>query len=241
VLPTTNRCSDPLLTHTTPLIRAVLRLQGLVVKARTNLQPHKVAFAHDIEPQKDLLSSVHAMKPTVLIGASTTPGAFTESVVKAMAKHNERPIIFPLSNPTQLAECTFKDAMTWTNGKVLFASGSPFPDMMFEGKKYCPAQANNAYIFPAVGHAAILSQASRIPDTVFLLAAEVLSRSASAEDLDHGQLFPSFDAILQVSERIMLAACRHFQATGISGRMPVGSWEEEVAQSFWVKHSSCKL
>ncbi|KAL3679574.1 hypothetical protein R1sor_022530 [Riccia sorocarpa] len=121
--------------------------KGLVCASRTDLQHHKQPFAHDVPFQSNLLDAVKELKPTMLVGVSTQPGAFTKEVVEAMAEFNERPIVFPLSNPTSKAECTYEEAFTWTNGKVVFASGSPFDSLKApDGKIYFPAQANNAYI-----------------------------------------------------------------------------------------------
>ena len=132
-----------------------------------------------------LLDAVKALRPTALVGVSTIGGAFDETVVREMARLNERPIIMPLSNPTHLSECTFEDAVRWTEGRVVFASGSPFPpttmDSARDGKTRTlyPAQANNAYVFPAVGRAAVLAGAGSVTDDDFLVAAEALSRTVS--------------------------------------------------------------
>lgn len=216
-------------------------VQGLVVKSRTNLQHHKIAFAQDCEPHATLLEAVEALRPTALIGVSTVPGAFSEPVCRAMARHNTRPIIFPLSNPTHLSECTFADAMAWTEGRALFASGSPFDPIEVSGTLRHPAQANNAYVFPAIGHAAILSRAKTVPDSAFLLAASEVAHVTSVQELEEGRLFPSFDDIRSVSKRVMVALCRHFEAEGLGSRPDGREWEEVVAAAMWTPSVHSKL
>ena len=134
----------------------------------------------------------------MLIGVSTTGGAFTEAVVKAMAEHVERPIIFPLSNPTEKAECTPEQAYTWTDGKALVACGVQFPDVTVNGKTFHPGQANNFYIFPAVGLAVYATRPRRITDRMFIAAAKALADQVGREDRDAGMLFPRQSAILEV-------------------------------------------
>lgn len=209
--------------HGVPLPEARKRIlfmdsKGLVCKSRlSQLQDHKVPFAHDLEHAPDLLQVVRKHKPTVLIGVSTQAGSFTEEVLRAMCENCNRPLIFPLSNPTSKAECTFEEAFAHTDGRCIFASGSPFPpltvpspDGMGQGTTYHPAQANNAYIFPAVGYAAILTEASCIPDDVFLEAAKCLAGLSSDEDLERGRLFPPFSKIRETSAHIMAHLCQFF-------------------------------
>ena len=202
--------------------------------SRDNLQAHKTAFAHDVPFQPDLMSAIRAIRPTVLIGVSTIAGAFTEEVVKTMADINERPIIMPMSNPTSKAECTFEQAVEWTDGKVVFASGSPFPPLQHKGRTLYPAQANNAYVFPALGHAAVLAGATEVSDDLFLAAAEKLSTITTEEDLAHGHLFPDFNSIQEVSAELTAAMCEHMEAAG-QGRKPPGvtDWRQYVAQEFY--------
>jgi malate dehydrogenase (oxaloacetate-decarboxylating)(NADP+) len=198
--------------------------KGLVCKSRLDgLQPHKVAFAHDVEYQPDLLSAISAVKPTALIGVSTIGGAFTEDVVKAMCALNERPIIFPLSNPTSKSECTFEQAMAWSDGKVVFASGSPFDPVVRprDGVKVFPAQANNAYVFPALGFAAALTGASQITDDLFLAAAESLASITTDAEIDAGHLFPDMNSIRQVSVTLTAEICEMIVKSGL-GRAPSG-------------------
>lgn len=164
--------------------------QGLICKERLNpsdpklkLQEHKKSVAHDMPFIKDLATAVKELRPTALVGVSTQGGAFTPEILRLMAEINEHPIIFPLSNPTDLAECTFRDAVEHTDGRLAFASGSPFDPLDWHGQTLYLAQANNAYIFPAVGHAAILTQCKQIPDSIFLTAAEALAHLSSDDEL----------------------------------------------------------
>src|SRR4029079_12568169 len=124
---------------------------GLVVASRTDLAEHKLPYAHPHEALPDLLSAVEALRPDVLIGVSGQGRTFTREVVAAMARLNERPVIFALSNPTNHAECTAEEAYGWSEGRALFASGSPFAPVTLAGKTYVSGQGNNVYIFPGVG------------------------------------------------------------------------------------------
>ena len=208
--------------------------KGLVCASRENLQPHKIAFAHDVPFQPDLRSAIDAVRPTALIGVSTVAGAFDEDVVRAMAAINDRPVIMPLSNPTSKAECTFEQAVRWTNGRVVFASGSPFPSYAHEGTTLHPAQANNAYVFPALGHAAVLAGAREVSDDVFLAAAESLATMTTEEELASGKLFPDFDSIQKVSAELTARVCEKLESDGV-GAKPVGvrDWREYVDAEFY--------
>ncbi len=178
---------------------ALFDVEGLVEPSRKDLSPSQKVYAHEgAQPTKDLASAVEAFKPTVLIGVSTTQGAFTEGVIKAMAKHVERPIIFPLSNPTDKAECTPEQAYTWTDGKALVACGVQFPDVTVNGKTFHPGQANNFYIFPAVGLAVYATKPKRITDRMFIAAAKASADQVSQDDRDKGMLFPKQAHILEV-------------------------------------------
>ena len=178
---------------------------GLVVKSRTGLAAHKLPFAHDHEPLPDLLAAIQALHPTAIIGVSGQAGAFSRPVLEAMARHNDRPIVFALSNPTSKAECTAEQAYTWTGGRAIFASGSPFPPVTLGDKTYVPGQGNNAYIFPGVGLGAIVSGASRVTDEMFFAAAQALAGEVSEEDLEQGLIYPPLCEIRQASAAIAAA------------------------------------
>ena len=177
---------------------ALFDVNGLVEASRQDLSPSQKVYAHEAEPTKDLKEAVEAFKPTVLIGVSTTGGAFTEPVIRAMAKNVDRPIIFPLSNPTDKAECTPEQAYTWTDGKALVACGVQFPDVTVNGKTYHPGQANNFYIFPAIGLAVYATRPMRITDRMFIEAAQASADQVSRDDREHGMLFPKQSHILEV-------------------------------------------
>ena len=172
-------------------------VHGLLEPSRKDLTPSQQVYAHKATPTKDLKTAIEAAKPTVLIGVSTTGGAFTQEVIEAMAKHTDRPIIFPLSNPTDKAECTPEQAYTWTGGKALVACGVQFPDVTVGGKTYHPGQANNFYIFPAIGLAVYATRPKRITDGMFIEAARASADQVSKDDRDRGMLFPKQSQILE--------------------------------------------
>ncbi|MBW1807531.1 MAG: NAD-dependent malic enzyme [Deltaproteobacteria bacterium] len=176
--------------------------KGLVIKNRQDLQEHKLPFAHDHKPIGDLLEAVRILKPTTLIGVSGQPAQFSREVVEEMARLNDRPIIFALSNPTSRAECTAEQAYGWSQGKAIFASGSPFGPVTCHGHHFVPGQSNNAYIFPGIGLGAIAVGAKRITDEMFSTAAKTLARLVSEEDLEKGCIFPPLTKIREVSAHI---------------------------------------
>jgi malate dehydrogenase (oxaloacetate-decarboxylating)(NADP+) len=149
--------------------------KGLVVSSRRDITEHKRPYAHDHPPVPDLLSAVHALRPTALIGVSGQPQTFTRPVIEAMTALNDRPIVFALSNPTSRTECTAEQAFGWSHGRAIFASGSPFPPVDHERARLVPAQANNAYIFPGVALGVIASGARRVTDAMFFTAARTLA------------------------------------------------------------------
>jgi malate dehydrogenase (oxaloacetate-decarboxylating)(NADP+) len=172
---------------------------GLVVSSRTDLQEHKLRFAHDLEPVDDLITAVHTFRPTAIIGVSGRQGMFTREIVEAVSQLNERPIIFALSNPTSKAECTAEQVYTWSGMRAIYASGSPFPAVEHQGQRIVPGQGNNAYIFPGVGLGVIASGAERVTDEMLAAAAGTLAREVSREDLDSGCVFPPLSRIRELS------------------------------------------
>jgi malate dehydrogenase (oxaloacetate-decarboxylating)(NADP+) len=192
--------------------------KGLVIHARKDLAPHKRPFAHDHDAIPDLLGAVRALRPTALIGASGAPRTFTREVIEATAEHNDRPIVFALSNPTSMSECTAEEAYTWSDGRALFASGSPFPPFEHNGRMLIPGQGNNAYIFPGLGLGAIHAQASRITDAMFLEAARTLATSVGEEELAAGRLYPALGRIREVSALIAEAVAAVAYDTGLAQR-----------------------
>jgi malate dehydrogenase (oxaloacetate-decarboxylating)(NADP+) len=192
--------------------------KGLVVKSRSDLPGHKVAFAHDHPPVADPLAAIEALRPTALIGVSGHAGTFSKEIVEAVTRMNERPIIFALSNPTAMAECTAEQAYAWSDGRCVFASGSPFAPVTFGGKTFVPGQGNNAYIFPGVGLGVLASGSRLITDETFLAAARALAGEVAESDLAAGRVYPPLKGIREVSAKIAFAvtdlAHRRGPATG---------------------------
>jgi len=179
--------------------------KGLVVASRTGLAEHKVPFAHDHPSVDDFLGAVKKLKPTAIIGVGAMPGMFTGEVIEEMARLNERPIVFSLSNPTSKSECSAQQAYEWSGGRALFASGSPFDPVDFGGQHFVPRQGNNSYIFPGVGLGVIAVRSSRITDDMFMAAARVLAASVKETDLAQGSLYPPLREVREVSVRIAVA------------------------------------
>jgi malate dehydrogenase (oxaloacetate-decarboxylating)(NADP+) len=176
--------------------------KGLIVQSRKDLSPHKRRFAQDAEPLGDFLAAVKALRPTALIGAAGVPAVFTQEVVEAMSALNPRPVVFALSNPTSKAECTAEQAYQWSKGTAIFASGSPFSPVEYDGKTMVPGQGNNVYIFPGVGMGVLASCSSVVTDEMFLAAARTLAEMVTDEELAMGRVFPSLTDIRKVSLRI---------------------------------------
>jgi malate dehydrogenase (oxaloacetate-decarboxylating)(NADP+) len=172
-------------------------IDGLLEPSRQDLSEVQKVYAHKAAPSNDLAKTIETLKPTILIGVSTKGGAFNQRVVEAMSRLNERPIIFALSNPTDKAECSAEQAYTWSNGKALFAAGVQFPDVTVNGQTFHPGQANNFYIFPAVGLATYVARPRRLTDACFIAAAEASADQVGPSLRARGMLFPSQADILE--------------------------------------------
>ena len=172
-------------------------IDGLLEPSRADLSPDQKVYAHKTAPSKDLVATIELLKPTVLIGVSTKGGAFTQKVVETMSRLNERPIIFALSNPTNKAECSAEQAYRWSNGRALFAAGVQFPDVTLNGRTFHPGQANNFYIYPAVGLATYVARPRRITDACFIVAAQASADQVGPDLRAKGMLFPSQADILE--------------------------------------------
>lgn len=194
--------------------------KGLITKTRTKLSEAKQKYAHDLpddvvfdndSDQVDLLQIVSALRPTALVGVSTIPGIFSDAVIQKMAALNERPIIFALSNPTSKSECTAVDAYKHSQGRAVFASGSPFAPVQLSGmrKPLIPGQGNNSFIFPGLGLGLILSKAKVVPDTMLLAAADKLASLVTDDRLDRGSVYPNPCDLLDISAHIAHAVCQH--------------------------------
>ncbi|MBF0510077.1 MAG: NAD-dependent malic enzyme [Deltaproteobacteria bacterium] len=190
--------------------------KGLIVKTRTDLNGNKLRYAHDHEPASNLLAAVGAIKPNAIIGVSGKPGLFTRPVLEAMARINERPIVLSLSNPTSNTECTAEEAYTWTEGRAVFASGSPFNPVTVKGKTFIPAQGNNVYIFPGLGLGVLATRASRVPDEMFLVAAKTLVKMVSEADREQGRVLPPLTRIRETSLAVATAVAEVAYEQGLA-------------------------
>ncbi|CAB3235880.1 unnamed protein product [Arctia plantaginis] len=196
-------------------------VDGLLANKRPGGVPnHAKHFGKDLAPSKDFAAAVVSLKPTCLIGVSTVGGAFTPQILKQMAKNAERPLIFALSNPTSKAECTAQDAYDNTEGRCIFASGSPFPPVKYGGREYHTGQGNNSYVFPGVGLGVICANISVISDALFLTAAKVVANNVTSEDIKLGRVFPSLKKIRNVSLQIALAVAEKGYQTNVAGLNP---------------------
>ncbi|XP_072765665.1 NADP-dependent malic enzyme isoform X3 [Anoplolepis gracilipes] len=185
--------------------------KGLLVKDRPKggLTEHKLHFAREDKPRDTLLEVVRTAKPSVIIGAAAVRGAFTTEILKEMARNNETPIIFALSNPTSKAECTAEEAYTVTEGRCIFASGSPFLPVTYNNKTFYPGQGNNSYIFPGIALAVICAGMRTIPEEIFLIAAATLADLVTQTDLDNGTLYPPLKDIQKCSLKIACALMKY--------------------------------
>ncbi|NND06490.1 MAG: NAD-dependent malic enzyme [Saprospiraceae bacterium] len=176
--------------------------QGLVCETRRDLQSHKRPFAHTHQPIDTFLEVVEQIKPSVIIGVSGQAQMFSEKVIRIMTANNDRPIVFALSNPTSKSECTAEQAYTWSEGRAIFAGGSPFNPVTIKDVTFYPGQGNNVYVFPGIGLGVLYSESTRVSDRMFLEAARIVSESVSLEELDKGMVYPSFTRIREVSAHI---------------------------------------
>ncbi|HQV51058.1 MAG: NAD-dependent malic enzyme [Flavobacteriales bacterium] len=187
--------------------------KGLIVNGRKNLKPHNLRYAHD-HAEMSFMEALGAIMPNILIGATGSPGTFDQQVIEKMTAMNERPVIFALSNPTSRAECTAEEAYTWSKGKAVFTSGSPFDKVYYEGKEFLPGQGNNAYIYPGIGLGAIASNTRIITDAMFLIAARTLADNVQEKDISRGSLFPRLTEIRNLSLAVAVAVAEEAYRTG---------------------------
>ena len=180
----------------------------------------KKNYAKNVPAESNLLNIVEKVKPAAIIGASATGGIFTPDILRSMAKTNERPIIFALSNPTVKAECTANEAYEYTEGRCIFASGSPFPPVHYNGKIYKPGQGNNAYIFPGVALGVITSGIHHIKEEIFLISAQVLASCVKQNHIDEGSVYPHISDIREVSLQIATRLCEYGYQTGVASVYP---------------------
>jgi len=185
---------------------ALFDINGLLVTSRADLADFQKPFAQEGPPASTFVEAVEALRPTGIIGVSTVPKLFNREVIEAMARVNARPIIFPYSNPTSRSECTAEEAYRWSEGRAVFASGSPFPPVEINGRRFVPGQGNNVYIFPAMGMAVFATEAKRVTEEMFIVAAQAVAEQVTEEDLSMGLIYPPqshiLNASLHVAERI---------------------------------------
>ena len=174
-------------------------INGLVQSSRTDLAEFQKPFAHQHAPCASFVDAIKMLKPTGIVGVSTVPKLFNQEVIETMSQVNDRPIIFPYSNPTSRSECTAEEAYKWSNGKAIFASGSPFPPVSFGGKTFVPGQGNNVYIFPAMGMAVLATQSTRVTEQMFIVAAKAVAEQVTQENIDVGLIYPPQSNILDAS------------------------------------------
>jgi malate dehydrogenase (oxaloacetate-decarboxylating)(NADP+) len=172
-------------------------INGLLEATRKDLVDFQMPYAHQHAPTRDFVTAIESIKPTTIIGVSTIGGAFTQKVVESMSRINSRPVILALSNPTEKAECTAEQAYTWSKGKAIYAAGVQFPPVHYNGQTFLPGQANNFYIFPAVGMAIFATQAKRVSDEMFIEAGQAVADQVPPELLKQGLLYPLQSNILE--------------------------------------------
>lgn len=216
--------------------------QGLVQTGRTKVEPFKQKYAQPIditinwtvkEPSRITLGDVvRNVKPTILIGSSAQAGAFTEEIIREMAKHVERPVIFPLSNPTSKSEATPTDLFEWTEGRALVATGSPFPEVVHRGRRIRIGQCNNSFIFPGVGLGVIASGARRVTDAMFVAAARVLSECAPALSDPEPPLYPPLEEVRDISFEVALAVAREAHRAGLA-EIDLDNLEQTIGARMW--------
>ncbi|NNL65165.1 MAG: NAD-dependent malic enzyme, partial [Myxococcales bacterium] len=207
--------------------------QGLVVEGRAGLPAHKQPFARDAAACGDLESAVREVRPGVLIGASGTPGLFTREVLETMAGYEDRPVVFALSNPTSKAECTAQQAYEWTDGRAIFASGSPFEPVELGGRRFVPGQGNNAYVFPGVGLGAMAFELRAVTDEMFFVAARALADEVAESDLELGRVYPPLEHIREVSVRIAVAVAEIGYERGLAGIPRPDDLERHVREQMY--------
>jgi len=178
--------------------------KGIVSRRRSDLEDHKLPFANNYLECDSFLEAIRIINPTAILGLSTIKGAFTKEVIELMSELNERPIIFPCSNPTSHSECTAEEAYTWSGGRAIFASGSPYPPVKIGSKTFYPNQGNNVYIFPALGLAVLATKAKRVNDEMFIAALHSLSDQVSESDIESGMVYPPVENIRVVAEQIAI-------------------------------------
>ena len=224
--------------------RAIVMIdsRGPVVEGRLDLDEGKRGFCLDRadaeafgihEPHSELDDVVRGFRPSVMIGTTSIPGAFTEAAITEMGRHVDTPIVFPLSNPTSQSEATPEDVLRWTGGRAIVATGSPFPPVQLDGGEHVIGQANNAYVFPGIGLGAIVAEATALSDTLFLAAAHELSALVGDDRLSSGALFPPQSRLRDVSRRIAVAVATTAREDGSGLDQPDAEISRKVDAAMW--------
>jgi malate dehydrogenase (oxaloacetate-decarboxylating)(NADP+) len=208
-------------------------INGLLESSRKDLFDFQKPYAHKYAPGKDFAAAIDAIKPTAIIGVSTSAMAFDRRVVETMARLNKRPIIFALSNPTDHAECTAEEAYQWSEGRALFAAGVPFAPVTCNGKVFVPGQGNNLYVFPAVALAVYATQARRVPDELFIAAARGVAEQVTAAELDSGLLYPPQSNILDTEKHAAVTVAEAIFARGLAGVSKPGNMAAFIASHMY--------
>ncbi len=221
----------------------LLNSRGLLHSGRKDLEPQQrrycrpldevAGWTRDVVGRIDLLEVVERMRPTVLIGVAGQPGAFTEDVVRSMAAHTDRPIIFPLSNPTSRSEAVPADLVAWSEGRALIATGSPFPPVSYRGRTLVIGQCNNSYIFPGLGLGIIATSARRVTDEMFLAAARALSECVPGRVATDAPFLPGLHEIRAVSRRIAVAVGVEAQRQGVARQTSLRELESLIDANAW--------
>jgi malic enzyme len=222
---------------------AMVDSRGLVTTDRENLETFKATFARDAREiaayrcanpsQVTLVEAIVNFRPTILLGTSGTAGLFTEAVVRAMAEVNERPIVFPLSNPTSKSECTAAQVLAWSDGRAIVATGSPFPPVACDGRTVRIGQCNNAFIFPGVGLGLWVGRVRRVTDGMFLDAAKALAAQVTDADLASGAVYPEVQRIRSCSHAVACAVIRRAVAEGHASPALLRALDATVANAMW--------
>ena len=207
--------------------------EGLVISSHSeNYGSHVQPFVKDL-PSMTFLEALKRVKPGVLIGATGTAGIFTREVIELMAEYNESPVIFALSNPTSKAECTAEEAYRWTEGRAVFASGSPFGVVHINGEIKVPGQGNNAYIFPGLGLGALFGNVTRISDAMLIQSAETLADSVTDKEIAQGCLYPPLSDIREVSLRIAVDVAKEAERAGLVSEPVREDLEDHIRSSMY--------
>lgn len=202
--------------------------KGLIVEGRDRVRPHNLRYAHK-HAQMSFMEALDDIKPNVLIGATGSPGTFNQVVIEKMSAFNERPVVFALSNPTSRAECTAEQAYTWSQGRAVFTSGSPFGKAVYEGREFRPGQGNNAYVYPGIGLGALVANTRIITDAMFLAATRTLARCVQEEDLRLGSLYPRLTEIRRLSKAVAMAVAEEAFRSGLARAARPADLEQAVA------------